>query len=110
MRQRICHNNNNINNNNVIIITIMQKRGQLRTKCMRSNVQCDQKLRGTWTCGIIVVAVAYASCERILTIARVLYKDEKGSKTQEKRNMLQIIKRVSRVDPDNTRLSVILHR
>lgn len=58
---------------------------------------------GTLDVGAIVVAVAYESCERILKVARAL-----SQKKQREIEIKQIIKRMSRADPNNTRLSVIL--
>lgn len=52
--------------------------------------------------GAIMVAVAYESCEPIFKVAC-------AGKRQREIEM-QIIKRMSRADPNNTRLSVILRR
>lgn len=53
----------------------------------------------------IMVAVAYESCERILKVARALRRKKRQREIE-----MQIIKRMSRADPNNTRLSVILRR
>lgn len=55
--------------------------------------------------GAIMVVVAYESYERVLKIAHAL-----SYKKEQREIEMQIIKRMSRADPNNTRLSVILRR